>query len=123
MQATSWKPNGKAVDADSLALSQTIRSHLPDINLYNQPGWLFGTSILAPEASRPTVAPRVQLKTLSWRQIEAIDWQRRACARGVFSGQAWVQGRLIDFTGDNVRDLATGGYLEFQLLTMGVRGI
>jgi hypothetical protein len=119
MQATPWQPSGKALSTDQQALSQTIRAHLPSIELLNQPGWAFGT-VAKQQANPPTPEPQVQLKTLRWRQIDTIDWQKRACATGVFSGQAWVQGRLIDFTGDNVRDLATGSFMEFQLLTMGM---
>jgi hypothetical protein len=119
MQATPWQPSGQTLDTDKHVLSQTIRANLPSIALLNQPGWAFGTATKT-QANPPTPEPQVQLKTLSWRQIENIDWQKRACARVVFSGQAWVQGRLIDFTGDNVRDLATGSFLEFQLLTMGL---
>ena len=119
MKNTLWQPTGEAVEKVKSELSKAIRTNLPAINKLNQPGWAFGTTTVM-HATTETPEPRVQLKTLSWRQIDTIDWQRRACARGVFSGQARLQGRIIDFTGDNMRDFATGAFLEFQLLTMGL---
>jgi hypothetical protein len=117
--ASAAVSGGKALGTNKQALSKTIRAHLPSIELLNEPGWAFG-SAEKPQANPQATEVHVQLKNLSWRQIDVIDWQRRACATGIFSGQAWIQGRLVDFAGDNVRDLATGGFMEFQLMTMGL---
>lgn len=125
MQNTQWQPSGEALDKVKRELSRAIRAKLPSIAILNQPGWAFG-SLLELDAKMAEPGPvgnaeqAVHLKTLNWRLLESIDWEKRAAARGVFSGQAWVQGALIDFTGDGVRDLATGAFLEFQLLTMGL---
>jgi hypothetical protein len=117
MQETKWQPSGEAVDNVRCTLSRAIRSKLPGIEMLNQPNWAFGT-VSDPEQKLQNPKELVHLKTLNWRLLDALDWQKRAAARGVFSGQAWIQGQLIDFTGDSVRDLATGSFLELQLLTM-----
>lgn len=119
MQETKWQPSGEAVDNLRRTLSQAIRAKLPSIEMLNQPNWAFGT-VSDTQAKRPNPEESVRLKTLHWRLLDTLDWQKRAAARGVFSGQAWVHEQLIDFTGDHVRDLATGAFLEFKLLTMGL---
>ena len=119
MKDTQWQPSGETMDQVKRELGRAIRSKLPPIEMREQPNWAFG---IFTEPSGPLVAHEllVQLKTLTWRMLESIDWQKRASFRSVFSGQAWVNGELIDFTGDHVRDLATGAFLEFQMLTMGL---
>jgi hypothetical protein len=119
MKNTSWQPTGEALDKPKRELSTAIRARLPGIELLSQPGWAFG-ALSEPDTEAVQPKQQVQLKSLHWRLVETIDWEQRAAARGVFSGQAWAQGGLIDFTGDAVRDLVTGAFLEFQLLTMGL---
>jgi hypothetical protein len=129
MKNTQWQAAGEAANKVKRELSKVIRASLPAIGILNQPGWASGSLLdldtKQPQAPEEPGAPEepaqlLQLKTLHWRLLETIDWDKRAAARGVFSGQAWVQADLIDFTGDSVRDLATGAFLEFQLLTMGL---
>lgn len=117
MQATQWKPSCEAVDNVKRALSRAIRSKLPCLDRLQQPSGAIGS---VSETEQPDPEQLVRLQTLHWRQLDTLDWQRRAAARCVFSGQAWAQGQLIDFTGDHIQDLATGAFLEFQLLTIGV---
>ena len=119
MKKTQWQPIGKAVDTVNRELSKTIRANLPAIVRLNQPDWAHG-SLLDLGSKMVPLGKLVQLNTLHWRLLESIEWEKRAASRGVFSGQAWGRGGRIDFTGDSVRDLATGAFLEFQLLTMGL---
>lgn len=120
MEATKWKPTGEEVGKVRFELSRTIRTNLPAIELLRRSNFGFGALSDANVCLDTSVLP-VQIKTLRWRVLEFIDWQNRAATAGVFSGQAWVHRDLIDFSGDDVRDLATGAFLEFQLLTMGLR--
>lgn len=118
MQRTSWRPSGEVSEKTKAALSCAIRGRLAPIEHFGQPDWASGG--LDEDEFRADAANGVHLKSLSWRMLEPIDWQGRAAVRGVFSGQAWANACLVDFTGDTVRDLTTGGFFEFKLITIGL---
>ena len=82
-------------------------------------GWEFG-SVMHADIKAVQQQTMAYLLTLSWRTIERLEWNERSTSKGVFSGRAWVNGKEVDFTGDTVRDLATGAFLEFQLLAVGL---
>ena len=82
-------------------------------------GWESG-SVMHADKKSVQQQPMAYLVTLSWRTIERLEWNERSASKGVFSGRAWVNGTEIDFMGDTVRDLATGAFLEFHLLAVGL---
>jgi hypothetical protein len=118
MDNTQWRPSGEVPDKTKRALSHAIRGRLPSIKNVAKPDWESGR--LAEHELSADEPGAVHLKALSWRMLDQMDWQGRASARGVFSGQAWVNASLVDFTGDSVRDLATGAFFEFKLITIGL---
>lgn len=83
-----------------------------------KPGWESGAMKNA--GSKVAQQAVVSIVTLSWRTTERLDWSERSASKGVFFGRALVNGKDVDFTGDTVRDFATGAFLEFRLLTVGL---
>lgn len=118
MKDRPWQPLTEKSCKNRRELSASIRALLPMIDGRDRSGWESGSVMNANNKS--VQQARVYLVTLSWRTIERLEWNERSTSKGFFSGRAWVNGKEVDFTGDTVRDLATGAFLEFQLLTVGM---
>jgi hypothetical protein len=118
MQATQWQPSGESMGEIRRKLATVIRAGLVPIAHYGTPEWENGRMTALADSHGAASAP--VLAALSWRMQEKMDWQRRGAAMFVFSGAAWVADKRVDFTGECVRDLATGCFFEFELITMGL---
>ena len=118
MKDRSWQPLTEKQCKNRIELSAALRTLLPMIDGQDKPGWESGSVVNASEKAEQQAF--VYLVTLSWRTTERLDWNERSATRGVFSGRAWINGKEVDFTGDTVRDLDTGAFLEFDLLTVGL---
>ncbi|WP_397412815.1 hypothetical protein [Polaromonas sp.] len=118
MKNRPWAPLTEKPCKNRRELSAAIRGLLPMIDGQDRSGWESGSVMHADKYA--VQQAMVYLASLSWRTTERLEWNERAASKGVFSGRAWVNGKEVDFTGDTVRDFATGAFLEFQLLAVGL---
>lgn len=118
MKKTAWAP-GTATGITERLLGREIRRCLPSRHYYRCDGWLFGRrSVPISESDRNA---ECQLFELLWRLREERSVDERESAEFEFSGQALMSGARVDFCGEALMDLATGGYVEFQLKIWGER--
>lgn len=116
MESTVWAP-GSPISISERRLGLAIRRGLPSLRRYRCAEWVFGRLGVA-RAERDNAAD-CQLLEMWWRLREERDWHERESAEFEFSGQALISGACVDFCGEALMDMATGGYFEFQLKTWG----
>lgn len=123
MEATPWRPEGEYVSLAERRVRALVRASLQSIALINQADWAFGQYVppAGPLGESSERGEEAVLGSLGWRMIENLDWQKRAAATFVFSGVARVLEKRVDFTGECVRDCSTGAFLEFSMITVGLR--
>lgn len=119
METTLWHPEGEHVSLAERQLRTLVRANLPSVSLIDQPAWAFGRYV------RPVAgagdAGEGGLDSLDWRMVENLDWQRRAATFLVFSGVARRLEKRVDFSGECIRDCSSGAFLEFSMITVGLR--
>ncbi len=141
-ELASWRPLGDAMDMLERNLGMAIRRALPSNALRGTPEWERGTLTWDP-FSKPVVestpdsgtkqAPHKErqqeqqvqepagllLASLTWRLRDTLLCSGRGMSEWRFHGIAWYNDARIDFSGECLRDTATGGFWEFRLQTLG----
>jgi len=122
MDATPWCNKGVTISLAERKTRALVRANLQSVALINQVEWAFGCYV-APSArgGKTGEAGEAMLESLTWRMIENLEWQARAATMFVFSGAARILENQVDFTGECIRDCSTGAFLEFSMITMGLR--
>lgn len=116
MRSTKWNPDATPIDLVLLELGSAVRGVLPIFSEFGLPAKESGEWKTNPLAQM--VSDGVHLVAVTWRTLERMEWQERASIRGMCTGWAWKSQRRVDFTVDYIRDIKTGAYVEFDLVSM-----
>lgn len=95
-----------------------VRRALPLREALGSSEWAYGTRQGVPKSDAQDAGAVIRLEGLTWRLRENVDFHQRAMGEWSFVGVGWVGTRRVDFTGEYLRDFATGAFWEFNLLEM-----
>ncbi len=144
-ELASWRPLGDAMDMLERNLGMAIRRALPSNALRGTPEWERGTLTwdlfskpvvenMLESGTKPVQRKEQQqvqqerqvqesagllLASLTWRLRDTLLCSGRGMSEWRFHGIAWYNDARIDFSGECLRDTATGGFWEFRLQALG----
>lgn len=147
-ELASWRPLGDAMAMLERNLGVAIRRALPPSSLRGTPEWERGTLTWDPFSSQVAEnlgnvvdvktkqeqqkpqrqqeqqqeqeqAETLVLASLTWRLRDTLLCSGRGMSEWRFHGIAWHNDARIDFSGECLRDTATGGFWEFRLQALG----
>lgn len=146
-ELASWRPLGDAMDMLERNLGMAIRQALPSNASRGTSEWERGTLTWDPfskqavemgtvvdlkakqeqqeqqqeqqEQDSEQVQAPLRLASLTWRLRDTLLSGGRGMSEWRFHGIAWHNDARIDFSGECLRDVATGGFWEFRLHALG----